>query len=103
MEAPKEPTVPLITINSVIGLDWLSKEVGNYDLKKIRREMQLANTSSFSENWWSNKHGHLDFSDQGFMEPLILKILDGALPPRDFCEKELLSNALFLNFMDKID
>ena len=37
------------------------------------------------------------------MEPLVLKILDGALPPIDFCEKELLSNALFISFMDKID
>lgn len=58
-----EPEVPLITINSVIGLDWLCKEIGGHDLKKIRREMQLANKSGFSENWWSNEHGHLDFND----------------------------------------
>lgn len=37
------------------------------------------------------------------MDPMILKLLDGSLPPSDFCEKELLSNALFLTFMDKID
>lgn len=63
VEAPKDPQVPLITINSVIGLDWLCNEIGGHDLKKIRREMQEANTSGFSENWWSDKHGHLDFSD----------------------------------------
>jgi len=65
--------------------------------------MHNENESGFSEFWISNEMKHQDFCDVPMLDACTSKMVDEKYPPYDFTDLLLVSNGLFLQFINRID
>jgi hypothetical protein len=73
------------------------------DLDERRDLIHSQATSEHNLRYVSAAHGHLDFDDTPLVSPLICKAFHGNWPQEDISGHLLISNGLFMRFINVID